>query len=81
MDTKINIKELLNNWKEELKENLKNSNCTSTINLYLIPKEWEKNPFIINDKFLLKYLDKFKKEIYDDDGTIIPQNEFSFINF
>ena len=79
MATKINIKELLNKWKEELKENLKNSNCTSTINLYLIPKEWEKKFNIINDEFLLNNLDKFKKEIFDDGKTFIPQIEFSFI--
>ena len=79
MDTKINIKELLNEWKEEVIKNLKNRRYTRTINLYLIPKEWEKNSYIINNKFLLENLDKFKKEIFNDGKAVIPQIEFSFI--
>ena len=80
MDKEINIKELLNKWKEELKSNLKNKKCNIHINLFLIPKEWERKTKISFNKNLFNELKYFYKKISNDNGeTIFPESDFLVI--
>ena len=56
--------DLIRNWKEELKTNLKENNYNSTIDLYVIPRKWE-----ISDKkyftdIIKKDLSSFSKDIF-----------------
>ena len=72
--------ELIRNWKEELKTNLKKNNYNSTIALYLIPRKWEiaKNKYF-TDK-IKEDLRSFSNDIFNYDNNIInPEKDFFII--